>query len=73
MLLGESIDAQTALHIGLVAPEELMGAARTLAERVASKEPLAVRAMKRLMREGLTREQRPTMKLSARMPRWQGK
>jgi enoyl-CoA hydratase/carnithine racemase len=71
LLLAEPIDAPTAQRLGLVgrvvAPEALLPAARELAERLASKAPLAVRAMKRLMREGLTREQRPTMELSARM------
>ena len=71
MLLGEFIDAPTALRMGLVnrvvPPAEVMPAARELADRLASKAPLSVRAMKRLMREGLMREQRPTMELSARM------
>jgi enoyl-CoA hydratase/carnithine racemase len=71
LLLGEPFDAATAQKLGLVGrvaePEALMPAARELAGRLASKAPLAVRAMKRLMREGLNREQRPTMELSARM------
>jgi enoyl-CoA hydratase/carnithine racemase len=71
MLIGEPIDAANAQRLGLVGrvvpPEELMPTARALAAKLASKAPLAVRAMKRLMREGLNREQRPTMELSARM------
>lgn len=71
LLLGEPIDAATAQRMGLVSrvvePEELMSAARALAARIASKAPLSVRYMKRLMREGMSREQRPTMESSARL------
>ena len=71
LLLGEPVDAPTALRMGLVGrvvePAELMDAARALAKRIASKAPLSVRYMKRLMREGMSREQRPTMESSARL------
>jgi enoyl-CoA hydratase/carnithine racemase len=71
LLLGEPVDSATAKQLGLVGrvvpPDQLMPAARTLAGRLASKAPLAVRAMKRLMRDGLNREQRPSMEFSARL------
>jgi len=71
LLFGEPIDAATALRMGLVnrvvEPEQLIPTAREFAARLASKAPLSVRYMKRLMREGLTREQRPTMESSARL------
>ena len=51
-LTGERIDAAEALRVGLVsdlfAPEELLPAARKLAERIAANAPLAVQAVKRL-------------------------
>ncbi|MFJ1258741.1 enoyl-CoA hydratase/isomerase family protein [Cupriavidus sp. CuC1] len=57
MLTGDSIDAQTALRIGLVSrvvePAELMGAALQIARRIADNAPLAVRAVKRLVRDGM--------------------
>jgi enoyl-CoA hydratase/carnithine racemase len=53
---GESIDAQTALEIGLltrvVPAAELMPAARTLAEKLATAAPLAVAAIKRAVLAG---------------------
>lgn len=71
LLLGEAIEAADAQRMGLVSrvvePAELMPVARKLATRIASKAPLSVRYMKRLMREGMTREQRPTMESSARL------
>jgi len=71
MLLGEFIESDKALQMGLVnrvvPVEQIMPAARELAERLASKAPLAVQRMKQLMRAGLNKEQRPTMELSARM------
>lgn len=57
MLTGDRIDAQAALRMGLVsqvvAPEDLMGAARAIASRIASNAPLSVRAIKRLVRDGM--------------------
>ncbi|MBI5618001.1 MAG: enoyl-CoA hydratase/isomerase family protein [Gammaproteobacteria bacterium] len=51
-LTGERIDATEAARIGLVsdvfAPEELLPAARRIAERIAGNAPLAVQAVKRL-------------------------
>ena len=51
---GDTIDSATALGWGLVsqvvAPDELLPAARALAGRIAANPPLAVREMKRLMR-----------------------
>ncbi len=53
----EPVDAETALRWGLVsrvvAPEELMPAARELAERIAANPPRQLRMAKRLLREGL--------------------
>ncbi len=53
---GETIDAATALAMGLVsevvAPERLMAAARELAARIAANPPHALRLTKRLLREG---------------------
>ncbi len=73
LLLGESIDANQAVALGIVRrvvqPDDVLPTARALAERLAAKAPLAVQGMKRLMREGLSREQKPTMELSARMYR----
>lgn len=57
MLTGDRIDAAGALRIGLVsqvvAPDELMDAARAIASRIASNAPLSVRAIKRLVRDGI--------------------
>ncbi|HEX2942226.1 MAG TPA: enoyl-CoA hydratase [Rhodopila sp.] len=56
LLLGEPIDAATAHDWGLVnrvvGPEELMPAARALAERLASLPPAAVRQTKDLLKNG---------------------
>lgn len=55
ILIGEPIDAQTALSAGLVGkvsgPDQLMGVARTIARRIAQNAPLAVRRSKRLLRD----------------------
>jgi E-phenylitaconyl-CoA hydratase len=57
MLTGNRIDAGEALRIGLVsrlvAPGELMSVAREIAAKIAANAPLAVRAVKRLVRDGL--------------------
>src|SRR2546422_4710799 len=54
---GVTLGAQEALELGLVnqvvAPEELMPAARKMAEEIAVNAPLAVQATKRMMRLGL--------------------
>ena len=53
MLTGRLIDAQEALAHGLVnavvEPEELEARARSLADEIAARAPLAVRATKRLL------------------------
>ncbi len=55
VLSGESIDAETALRIGLVnrvfEPEELVEAAITAGRSIASKGPVAVAAAKRVMQQ----------------------
>ncbi len=55
-LSGDIIDAQTALQIGLVdrvvAHDELMGAAKKLANTIAEKAPLAIAACKRVVNGG---------------------
>lgn len=55
-LTGDRVDAATALEWGIVsqvvAPEELLPAARTLAERISVNPPHAVRMAKKLLREG---------------------
>ncbi|AJP57581.1 enoyl-CoA hydratase [Pandoraea vervacti] len=57
LLTGESIDAQTALRIGLVshvvAPDELVATATGIARRIADAAPLAVRAIKQAARDGM--------------------
>jgi E-phenylitaconyl-CoA hydratase len=57
MLTGDRIDAEQALRIGLVSrvvpPEALARTAREIALRIAANAPLAVRAVKRLVRDGL--------------------
>src|SRR5262245_2684346 len=57
MLAGKQIDAATALEFGLlnrlVAPDELMVAARELANEIAALAPLAIRACLKAVTEGL--------------------
>jgi E-phenylitaconyl-CoA hydratase len=57
MLTGNRIGAEEALRIGLVsrlvAPGELMSIAREIAAKIAENAPLAVRAVKRLVRDGM--------------------
>jgi len=57
MLTGERIDAAEAHRIGLVskvfAPAELLAQARAIAEKIAANAPLSVRAIKRLVRQGM--------------------
>jgi E-phenylitaconyl-CoA hydratase len=57
LLTGDRIDAQEACRIGLVSKvvplAELKKAAREVAERIAANAPLAVRAVKRLVRQGM--------------------
>jgi E-phenylitaconyl-CoA hydratase len=57
MLTGNRIDAEEALRIGLVSrlvvPSELMSVAREIATKIAQNAPLAVRAVKRLVRDGM--------------------
>ena len=57
LLTGDRIDADEAYRIGLVSkvvPQaELMPAARGIAEKIAANAPLSVRAVKRLVRQGL--------------------
>ena len=57
MLTGDRIDAQEALRIGLVSkvvpPGELMDTANAIARRIVENAPLAVRAVKKLVRDGI--------------------
>jgi len=57
LLTGDRIDANEAYRIGLVSkvvpPAELMNAAREIAEKIAANAPLSVRAVKRLVRQGM--------------------
>jgi len=57
LLTGEPVDATTALQLGLVStvvePGELLDVARALAAKIATKAPLAVRATKRAVHQGL--------------------
>lgn len=57
LLTGDRVDAQEALRLGLVsqvtAPQDLMETATGIARRIAANAPLAVRAVKRLVREGM--------------------
>jgi enoyl-CoA hydratase len=58
MLTGAEISAEEALRVGLVnatvAPEELLPEAETLARRIASLAPLAIRACLKAVTQGLT-------------------
>jgi enoyl-CoA hydratase/carnithine racemase len=66
---GDTIDAQTALAIGLVtrvvAAEALMPSARELAERIAQNSGPALRMTKRLLRQAQTARLEETLQLSA--------
>jgi E-phenylitaconyl-CoA hydratase len=57
MLTGDLIDAAEALRIGLVSrvvpPEELICVSTSIARRIVDNAPLAVRAVKKLVRDGL--------------------
>ncbi|MBG9390599.1 enoyl-CoA hydratase/isomerase family protein [Caenimonas aquaedulcis] len=57
MLTGDRIDAAAALRLGLVSavvePEALQAHARAIARRMAENAPLSVRAIKRLVRDGM--------------------
>ena len=70
-LTGDRVDAQTALAWGLVnrvvAPEELLSAARELADRVAVNPPHAVRMAKKLLRESDSSSLSSLLELSAAM------
>lgn len=58
LLTGEFIDAREALRIGLVSkvvrPDDLMGEARRIAERIRDNGPMAVRMTKELVQRGLS-------------------
>ena len=66
---GEAIDAATALEWGLVSqvvePSELLGAAHTLASRVAANPPQVLRMTKKLLREGQHQSLESLLELSA--------
>ena len=57
LLTGDRVDAQEALRMGIVSrvvpQSELLATARNIAERIAANAPLSVRAVKRLVRQGL--------------------
>ena len=61
VMTGDPIDAKTALEWGLinqvVAPEELIGAARKLAEKLAQKSPLAIRQAKAALMAAATMDE----------------
>ncbi len=61
VMTGDMIDAKTALALGLVgqvvAPEQLMDAARKLAEKLASKSAFALRQAKAALRASFTMEE----------------
>ncbi|WP_028660585.1 crotonase/enoyl-CoA hydratase family protein [Nocardioides insulae] len=68
-LTGDRVDAATALEWGMVSrvvvPEELLGAARELADRVAVNPPQAVRMAKKLLREAQGQSLDTVLSLSA--------
>lgn len=70
-LTGETIDAAEALRIGLVSrvvpAEDLMAAARTVADKIAANPPHAVRMTRRLLREGQTATLANILEMSAAM------
>jgi E-phenylitaconyl-CoA hydratase len=57
LLTGDRMDAQEALRVGLVskvvAPEDLLPTAQAIATRIATNAPLSVRAIKRLVYQGM--------------------
>ena len=57
LLTGDTVDANEALRLGLVSKvvplEELIPAAKDIAQRIARNAPLAVKALKRLVNQGL--------------------
>jgi enoyl-CoA hydratase len=59
LFTGDSIDAKTALQLGLVSrvvpPAELLPAAQELAQKLAAQAPLAIAAIKRAVHKGLDR------------------
>src|SRR3569623_1845087 len=70
-LTGETIDAATALEIGLVSRvvpgDELLATARALADKISANPPHAVRMTRRLLREAQTATLAATLELSAAM------
>jgi enoyl-CoA hydratase/carnithine racemase len=62
LLTGDAIDAETALRTGLVnriiPSEQLMESAMSLATKIASRGPLATKAIKRLVHEGIMNPER---------------
>ncbi|MDO3396904.1 crotonase/enoyl-CoA hydratase family protein [Nocardioides sp. SOB44] len=70
-LTGDRVDAATALEWGMVSrvvePEDLLGAARDLAERVAKNPPHATRMAKKLLQESQQRDLEGVLELSAAM------
>lgn len=70
-LTGEQIDAQEARRIGLVsdvvAADQLLSAAKIVADKIAANPPHAVRMTKRLLREGQTADLKNILEMSAAM------
>ncbi|MGB3301637.1 crotonase/enoyl-CoA hydratase family protein [Gordonia sp. (in: high G+C Gram-positive bacteria)] len=70
-LTGDRVDSATALDWGIVSrvvdPEELLPAARELAERIAVNPPVAVRMTKKLLRESSQQTLDQLLELSATM------
>jgi enoyl-CoA hydratase/carnithine racemase len=70
-LTGETIGADEALRIGLVsrvvAPDQVMAAAREVADKIAANPPHAVRMTKRLLREGQSATLANILEMSAAM------
>lgn len=68
---GEPVNAQTALAWGMVskvvAPDELLGASKELAGRIAVNPPGALRMTKRLIKEGQDMRLEPLLDMSASM------
>lgn len=68
---GEAVDAETALNWGMVSqvtePEELMTAARKMADRIAVNPPRALRMTKKLLKEGQKVSLETLLELSASM------